>query len=78
MGLMARSVIGFATFMALNIMVASRGPIAFASHEIAKQSWAVTSQAFTVLDVACQALVASHLGGVSSPMVPEGDITGLR
>jgi hypothetical protein len=56
---------GVATFVGLNIMIASRGPVAYAASEIAKQAWIMSSQAFNALDVAAQALVAGHLGGVS-------------
>jgi hypothetical protein len=64
-GLMVRSLMGVATFVGLNIMIASRGPVAYAASEIAKQAWIMSSQAFNALDVAAQALVAGHLGGVS-------------
>lgn len=55
--LSAMSVVLFATQF-----VASFGPVASAAHEILRQIWVFSNQAFTSLDIATQSLVAYCLG----------------
>ena len=43
-------------------LVASHGPVASAAHEILRQIWVFSNQAFTSLDIATQSLVAYFSG----------------
>lgn len=47
-------------------MVTGLGAITMAAHEILRQVWIISIQAFMALDICAQSLVASYLGQVSS------------
>ena len=53
--------------------VATLGPVAMATNEILRQIYILCLQAFTALDIATQALVATYLGKVGVPLIsPSG------
>ena len=52
--------------------VATLGPVAMATNEILRQIYILCLQAFTALDIATQALVASYLGKVCVPRISLG------
>ena len=45
-------------------MVTGLGAITMAAHEILRQVWIISIQAFMALDITAQSLVASYLGQV--------------
>jgi len=47
-------------------MVTGLGTITMAAHEILRQVWIISIQAFMALDICAQSLVASYLGQVRS------------
>ena len=46
-------------------MVTGLGAITMAAHEILRQVWIISIQAFMALDITAQSLVASYLGQVT-------------
>ena len=46
-------------------MVTSLGAVTMAAHEILRQVWIISIQAFMALDICAQSMVASFLGHVS-------------
>ena len=46
-------------------MVTSLGAVTMAAHEILRQVWMISIQAFMALDICAQSMVASFLGQVS-------------
>lgn len=60
--LSTRSLLAMSTLMFATKMAASLGAAALAAHEIIRQIWVVSNQAFTSLDIATQSLVAFYLG----------------
>lgn len=60
--LSTRSLLAMSTLMFATKMAAGLGAAALAAHEIIRQIWVVSNQAFTSLDIATQSLVAFYLG----------------
>lgn len=47
-------------------MVTSLGAVTMAAHEILRQVWIISIQAFMALDICAQSMVASYLGQVTA------------
>ena len=60
--LSARSLLAMSTLMFATKMAAGLGAAGLAAHEIIRQIWVVSNQAFTSLDIATQSLVAFYKG----------------
>lgn len=60
--LSTRSLLAMSTLMFATKMAAGLGAAGLAAHEIIRQIWVVSNQAFTSLDIATQSLVAFYLG----------------
>lgn len=60
--LSTRSLLAMSTLMFATKMAAGLGAATLAAHEIIRQIWVVSNQAFTSLDIATQSLVAFYLG----------------
>ena len=60
--LSTRSLLAMSTLMFATKLAASLGAAALAAHEIIRQIWVVSNQAFTSLDIATQSLVAYYVG----------------
>ena len=60
--LSTRSVLGLTTILAATKLCTGLGAVALGAHEILRQIWVVSNQAFTSLDIATQSLVAFYLG----------------
>jgi putative MATE family efflux protein len=60
--LSTRSVLAMSMLLWSTKLIAGFGAVALASHEILRQVWVLSNQAFTSLDIATQSLVAYHLG----------------
>lgn len=60
--LSARSLLAMGSLMWATRLIAGFGAVGLAAHEILRQIWVFSNQAFTSLDIATQSLVAFHLG----------------
>ena len=60
--LSTRSILAMTTLMVATKFCAGLGAAALGAHEIIRQIWVVSNQAFTSLDIATQSLVAFYLG----------------
>ena len=60
--LSARSLLAMSVLMWATKLIAGLGAVCMAAHEILRQIWVLSNQAFTALDIATQSLVAFHLG----------------
>lgn len=60
--LSTRSLLAMSMLMWATKLIAGFGAVALASHEILRQIWVFSNQAFTSLDIATQSLVAFYLG----------------
>lgn len=60
--LSTRSLLAMSMLMWATKLIAGFGAVALAAHEILRQIWVFSNQAFTSLDIATQSLVAFYLG----------------
>lgn len=60
--LSTRSILAMSVLMWATKLIAGVGAIALAAHEILRQIWLFSNQAFTCLDIATQSLIAFYLG----------------
>ena len=57
-----RSILAMSTLMWATKTIAGFGAVSLAAHEILRQIWVFSNQAFTCLDIATQSLIAFYLG----------------
>jgi Na+-driven multidrug efflux pump len=60
--LSTRSILGMSVLLFATQLIAGFGAVSMAAHEILRQIWVFSNQAFTSLDIATQSLVAFFLG----------------
>ncbi|PSC70934.1 MATE efflux family isoform A [Micractinium conductrix] len=60
--LSTRSLLAMGMLMWATRLIAGFGAVGLAAHEILRQIWVLSNQAYTSLDIATQSLVAFHLG----------------
>ncbi len=66
LSLSLRNVSSMVVILTATSMVTGLGTITMAAHEILRQVWIISIQAFMALDICAQSLVASYLGQVRS------------
>ena len=64
LSLSLRNVSSMVVILTATSMVTGLGAITMAAHEILRQVWIISIQAFMALDITAQSLVASYLGQV--------------
>lgn len=60
--LSTRSILGMTILVASTKLITALGAVSLGAHEIIRQIWVVSNQAFTSLDIATQSLIAFYLG----------------
>ena len=65
LSLSLRNVSSMVVILTATSMVTGLGAITMAAHEILRQVWIISIQAFMALDITAQSLVASYLGQVT-------------
>lgn len=68
LSLSLRNVSSMVVILTATSMVTGLGTITMAAHEILRQVWIISIQAFMALDICAQSLVASYLGQVRSQL----------
>jgi putative MATE family efflux protein len=65
--LSTRSILAMSMLMWATKLIAGFGAVSLAAHEILRQIWVFSNQAFTCLDIATQSLIAFYLGRNDRP-----------
>ncbi|KAL4548701.1 hypothetical protein Ndes2526B_g01254 [Nannochloris sp. 'desiccata'] len=65
--LSTRSILAMSMLMWATKLIAGFGAVSLAAHEILRQIWVFSNQAFTCLDIATQSLIAFYLGRDDKP-----------
>ncbi len=73
LSLSLRNVSSMVVILTATSMVTGLGTITMAAHEILRQVWIISIQAFMALDICAQSLVASYLGQVRSTQCFTGE-----